>query len=158
MQEMQVWSLLRENLLEKEMATHSSILARETPWTEEPGTVNPWSSQKCQSWLSDWTATVFLVISSTIMLIICMAPRHFVSMWKLACCHCLVTNLHQTLCDPMDCSPPGSSTHGSLQSRILEWVTISFSRGSSWPRDWTQVSCTAGRYFTTGHQGSQKLA
>ena len=74
------------------------------------------------------------------MLIVCMAPRHFVSMWKLACCHCLVTNLCQTLCDPMDCRPPGSSTHGNLQSRILEWVTISFSRGSSWPRDWTQVS------------------
>ena len=53
-----------------------------------------------------------------------------------------------TLCDPMYCSPPGSSVHGILQARILEWVAISSSRGSSWPRDWTQVSCIAGRLFT----------
>ena len=52
-----------------------------------------------------------------------------------------------TLCDPMDCSPPGSSIHGILQARILEWVAISFSRGSSQPRDQTQVSCIAGRNF-----------
>ena len=45
-----------------------------------------------------------------------------------------------TLCNPRDCSPPGSSIHGSLQARILEWVAISYSRGSSWPRDWTHVS------------------
>ena len=51
------------------------------------------------------------------------------------------------LCDPVDCSPPGSSIHGILQARILEWVAISFSRGSSPPRDWTQVSCTAGTRF-----------
>ena len=48
----------------------------------------------------------------------------------------------------MDCSPPGSSVHGILQARILEWVAISFSRGSSWPRDQTWVSCTVGRFFT----------
>ena len=52
-----------------------------------------------------------------------------------------------TLCDTVDCSPPGSSVHGILQARILEWVAISFSRGSSWPRDRTQVSCIAGRLF-----------
>ena len=51
------------------------------------------------------------------------------------------------LCDPMDCSPPGSSVHGISQARILEWVAISFSRGSSPPRDQTQVSCIAGRVF-----------
>ena len=56
------------------------------------------------------------------------------------------------LCNPMDCSPPGSSIHGIFQARILEWGAISFSRGSSWPRDWTWVSCvscTTGRFFTT---------
>ena len=52
-----------------------------------------------------------------------------------------------TLGDPMDCSPPGSSVHGILQERILEWVAISFSRGSSQPRDRTWVSCTVGRRF-----------
>ena len=45
-----------------------------------------------------------------------------------------------TLCDPMDCSLPGSSVHGTFQARILEWVAISASRGSSWPRDWTCFS------------------
>ena len=53
-----------------------------------------------------------------------------------------------TLCNPMVCSPPGSSIHGILQARILERVAMSFSRGSSWPRDGTQVSCIAGRFFT----------
>ena len=47
----------------------------------------------------------------------------------------LVTQLCPTLCDPMDCSPPGSSVRGFLQARILEWVAIPFSRGSSGPRD-----------------------
>ena len=47
----------------------------------------------------------------------------------------LVTQLCPALCDPMDCNPPGSSFHGILQARTLEWVAISFSRGSSWPRD-----------------------
>ena len=53
-----------------------------------------------------------------------------------------------TLCNPMDCSPPGSSVHGIFQAWILEWVAISFSRGSSWPRDQTLVSHTIGRRFT----------
>ena len=48
----------------------------------------------------------------------------------------------------MDCSLPGFSVHRILQGRVLEWVVISFSRGSSWPRDRTQVSCIAGRCFT----------
>ena len=52
-----------------------------------------------------------------------------------------------TLCDPMDYSLPGSSVHRIFQARILEWVAISFSRRSSWPRDRTWVSCTAGRLF-----------
>ena len=53
-----------------------------------------------------------------------------------------------TLCDPVDCSLQGSSVHGIFQARVLEWVAISFSRGSSWPRDRTQVSRIAGRCFT----------
>ena len=60
----------------------------------------------------------------------------------------LVAQLCLTLCDPMYCSPPGSSVHGILKARILEWIAISFSRGSSQPRDQTQVSCIAGRFFT----------
>ena len=53
-----------------------------------------------------------------------------------------------TLCDPMDCSLPGSSVHGIFQARVLEWVAVSFSRRSSQPRDWTRVSCIAGKHFT----------
>ena len=45
-----------------------------------------------------------------------------------------------TLCNPIDCSPPGSSVHGSLQARILEWVAMPSSRGSSWPKNWSCVS------------------
>ena len=52
-----------------------------------------------------------------------------------------------SLWDPMDCSLPGSSLHGIFQARILEWVATSFSRGSSQPRDWTQVSHIVGRHF-----------
>ena len=52
-----------------------------------------------------------------------------------------------TLCEPTDCSLPGSSVYGILQARILEWIAIPFSRGSSQPRDRTLVSCIAGRFF-----------
>ena len=58
-----------------------------------------------------------------------------------------------TFCDPKDCSPPGSSVHGVLQARILEWVTITFSRGSFYPRDRTWVSCIAGRLFAISPPG-----
>ena len=58
-----------------------------------------------------------------------------------------VAQLCPTLCDPMDCSLPGFSVHGILQARILEGVTISFSRGSSWPRNRTWVSHIGGRCF-----------
>ena len=63
-----------------------------------------------------------------------------------------VTQSCPTLCNLMDCSPAGSSVHGISQARILEWVAISFSRGSSLPRDQTRISyisALAGRLFTT---------
>ena len=59
-----------------------------------------------------------------------------------------VTYSYLTLCDPMDCSLPGSSVQEILQARILEWVAIPFSRGSSEIRDLTRVCCIAGRFFT----------
>ena len=60
----------------------------------------------------------------------------------------LVTQSCPTLCDPTDCSPPGSSVRGILQVRILEWIAMSFSRGSSRLRDRTQVFGITGRFFT----------
>ena len=71
---------------------------------------------------------------------------------SIVCVHvCAVTQLCPALCDSMDCSLPGSYIHGIFQARILEWVAISFRRGSSWLRDQTCVlcvSCIAGRCFT----------
>ena len=56
--------------------------------------------------------------------------------------------MYLTVGDLMDCSLPGCSVHGIFQARVLEWGAISFSRGPSWPRDRTQVSCIVGRRFT----------
>ena len=59
-----------------------------------------------------------------------------------------VSQLCPTFCNPRDCSLTGSSVRGIFQARVLEWIAISFSRGSSQPRDGTRVSCIAGRCFT----------
>ena len=72
---------------------------------------------------------------------------------------CLVAQLCLTLCDPMDCGPPGSSVHGILRAGILEWVAILFSRGSSRSRDRTHISCSScitGGFFTTEPPGFPK--
>ena len=93
--------------------------------------------------------------------------------WGLAACHSksnkqarlvkrkvLVAQSCLTLCDPMDCSPSGSSVHGILQPRILEWTIIPFSRGSSWPRDWTLISCIGKKIIYhlshTGFRGEKE--
>ena len=60
----------------------------------------------------------------------------------------LVIQLCASLCNPMDCSPPGVSVHEISQVRMLEWVAISFSRGYSRPREWTCIFCIAGRFIT----------
>ena len=79
--------------------------------------------------------------------------------WKKKWKSCL------TLCNPMDCSLPGSSVHGISQSRILEWVVISFSRGSSWPGDQTLVTGSLQNFYHCrqilyhlSHQGSPSRA
>ena len=69
---------------------------------------------------------------------------------------CLVAQSCVTLCDPVDYGLPGSSVHGIFQARILEWVAISFSRRSSWPRNWTRVSHIVGRCFTIWATGKPK--
>ena len=76
------------------------------------------------------------------------------TLWVDFCCCCyLVAKSCLTLWNPMDCSPPGSSVPGISRARILEWVAISISKGSSWPRDWTQFSWTACRFFTIWAMG-----
>ena len=80
-------------------------------------------------------------------------PSNFCYLWV-----CMCTQSCPTLCYPICCSPPGSSVHRLLQAKLLEWVAISFSRGSLWPRDWTQVSCIfcIGRWvlYQLSHWGS----
>ena len=73
----------------------------------------------------------------------CLGRRGFIYLFFLVAQPC------PTLWDPMDCSLPGSSVHGSLQARILKWVAIPFSKGSTWLGDWTWVSSIAGKLFTT---------
>ena len=70
-------------------------------------------------------------------------PAHITCEWVK------VAQLCPSICNPVDCSPPGFSVHEILQARVLEWVAIPFSRASSWPRDWTPVSCIAGKCSTT---------
>ena len=91
---------------------------------------------KSQTWLSDFTK-----IANTCYYLCFVCLFVFDSESK-------VTQSCLILCEPVDCSPSGSSVHGILQARILEWVAISFSRGSSQPRGRTQVSCITGRFFT----------
>ena len=74
---------------------------------------------------------------------------------------CVFSQLCLTVCDHMDCGPPGSSVHGIIQARILEWVAISSSRGSSQPRNWTHISCgscIAGGIFTCWAIGEAHLS
>ena len=73
----------------------------------------------------------------------------------------VIRSVCPTLCDPMGYSPPRSSVLGILQARTLQWAAISFSRGSSWPREQTRVSCTTGQLFTfwtTGNTRSRELS
>ena len=96
--------------------------------------------------------------------VILLPCTHFVTCWSpifheytripmLRKCCAKSLRLCPTLCDPVDCRPPGSSVHGIFQARILEWAVISSFRGSSWPRDWTCVSC-----LLHWHAGSLPLA
>ena len=80
----------------------------------------------------------------------CLAGGFFFNHWatRIEVKWSEVAQLCPTIYDPMDCSPPGSLVHGIFQAWILEWVAISFSRGSSGPRDRTQVSRIVGRCFT----------
>ena len=93
------------------------------------------------TWLSDWTETERKEGFLDFIL------KQLVGKWYLIKWS-EVAQLCPTFHDPMDCSLPGNSIHGIFKARVLEWVAISFSRGSSWPRDQTQVSHIVSRCFT----------
>ena len=128
----------------------SVFLPRKIPQTEEPGGLRPWGCKARHDW-APVSSSVRRVGRNSLGLIQRFHLKLHVSQiihlsasevkWSEAAQSC------PTLLDPMDCSPPGSSVHGILQARILEWVDISFSKGSSRPRDWTEISRIAGRRF-----------
>ena len=168
MQETWVQSLGQEHPLEKEMATHSSILAWRIPWSVEPGGLQSMGLRRLQN---DWAANTFAhfhgrqvrISRSRIQVQGGLFPNPLfltlyyalngnpsaIDQWlPNVKVKMLVAQSCPTLCDPMDCSPLGSSVHGISQARIPRWVAIPFSRVSSWPTDWIQVSCIAGRFLT----------
>ena len=148
---MWVSSLGQEEPLEEEMATHSSILACKILWHRSlqatvRGILKSWTQ------LNDWACNILLHICTILL-------YAFLCRWAFRLLSCpvkvkkkkvkvLVAQSCLILCDPMDCSFPGSSVHGIVQARMLEWEAIVFSRGSSWLRDWTWVSCIAGEFLT----------
>ena len=115
-QQLQIWSLSQENLLEKEMAIHFSILAWEIPWTEKP--------DRLHGVRTDFICSFFY-------------NKMFSKVFSDGD---LVAKSCPTLVTPGTVAPLGSSVHGISQARILKWVTISSSKESSQPRDWTHVS------------------
>ena len=104
---------------------------------------SPCTTIAAQRWLSQTPLRISLSSSSWwSTLSFDMAKLLLFSRQSVSCSWCL------TLCDPVDYSPSGSSVHGILQARIPEYVALLFSRGYSWPRSWTWVSCISGRFFT----------
>ena len=83
-------------------------------------------------------------------------PRAATKTWCSCINICMRAQLCLTLCDPMNCNLPCSSVRGILQPRILEWVAMPSSRGSSRLRNQAHISCLAGRFFTTGPPGKPK--
>ena len=140
-QDTQVWFLGREDPLEKEMATHSSILAWRILWTEQPGQatvhgiVRVGHDLETKALPPRWITKTFLSGNSKVFKVISQESWQWSDLSLCMCAKLLQSYL--TLCNIMDCSLPGSSVHGILQARILEWVAIAFSRGSSKPRDQT---------------------
>ena len=106
--------------LEKEVATHSSVLAWRIPGTGEPGGLPSMGLHRVEHNWSDLAAA-----DSVMPMEVC----------------CSVVKSCPILFDPMGYSLPGSSLHGILQARTLEWIAISFCRESSLPRDWTHIAC-----------------
>ena len=117
---------------------------------------------KNRTWLSDWTKLNYMhqIMNSSLRIhgscvSLVKETDNYISEYNadnrytvcVCVCVCVCTQLCLTLCD-IDCSPPGSSVHEILQARILEWVVISSTRGSSQPGDLNHVSWIAGRFFT----------
>ena len=137
---------------EKAMATHSSTLAWKISWTKEPGRLQSMGSRRVGHDWCDLAAAaehesnldVHQQINHCLFNEDCFPGiRRTISEGVPVC---MLSLSHGRLCDPIDCIPPGSSVRGILQARILEWIAISCSKGSSSPRDQTHVFCI-GRWI-----------
>ena len=134
----------QENPLEEEMVIHSSILAWRILWTEEPDRLQFKGLQRVRhNWACVYTHTHSHTHRMDKVCIEC-----FLLGISDRLEHCLVSKSCPTLLWPMDYSQPGSSVRGIFQARILEWIAISSSRGSSPPRNQVWVSCIASGFFT----------
>ena len=105
-----------------------------------------------RSWTLFADGVLWTAILLTFSLVVWGSPSQSAPSWYILLCVWVCAKSLQlcpTLCNLMDCNPPGSSVCGILQARILEWVALCFSRGSSQPRDWIQVSCIAGGFWAT---------
>ena len=162
MQETWVRFLGREDPLEKEMTIHSSTLAWKIPWMEEPDRLQSMGSQRVGH---DWATSRFLREAYNVSLCHWPPQRTY---WMWFPNGCIKPSVTERACllscsvvsdslQPVECSLPGSSVHGILQARILEWVAIPFSRGSYWPRDRIPVSCIASRFSTIWATGEASL-
>ena len=126
----------------------NKVMLHKTTWLHTPGCLGlgEWLlslSESLRPFLyssSMYSCHLFLISSGPL------GPYNFYPL--TSCVWSEIAQSCPTLCKPMDCSLPGSSIHGIFKARILEWVAISFSRRSSRPRDWTQVSRIVGRHFT----------
>ena len=151
MQESQVWFLGWEDALEKEMATHSSLLTWEIPWTEGPGGLQ---SMRLQRVRHDWEKNHLSIISLSIY-----QPSILLALfvWRTMT-DTLLLLLLSCFSRIWLCVTPWTVAHQApmfmgFPRQELEWVAISFSRASSWSRDQTRISCIAGRFFTTEPPG-----
>ena len=153
---MQIQSLSWKNLLEKSVATHSSIPAWRIPGTEKRGGLQPVGSQRGRhDWSnSAWTHINYWIqqqeienLRSSVTPLENGCVKRYYSYVKVRVLGALMLVMPDSL-QPMDCSLPDFFIYKILQARILEWVAIHFSRGSSQSRSQTWVSCIGGRFFT----------
>ena len=106
-----------------------------------------------QEWLHDWHQIYLPYLPAAILpdgaYSMCYILYRILYTYDIEHSMCVSCSVSPTLCNSMDCSLPGSSVHGILQARILEWIAMPSSRGSTPLKDWTQVSCIADSFFTT---------
>ena len=125
------------------METHFSILAWKVPWMEEPGEVQSVGLHRVRHTRASYTHTLSEKQIFSVFGFLARAEGFFFDFY------CWVTKSCPTRWDPMNYNLPVFSVYGVSQAGILEWFAISFSRGSSRPREWTHISCLAGRLFST---------